>query len=65
MDTAIRNEKIEGEINNLLDAIQDSNLTQARKLLTELTTNLPANHLELLKAQLLIRKQELRHANHQ
>lgn len=65
MDTSIRNEKIEGEINDLLDAIQDSNLTQARELLTELTTDLPANHLELLKAQLLLRKQELRHANHQ
>ena len=65
MDTSIRNEKIEGEINDLLDAIQGSNLTQARELLTELTTDLPANHLELLKAQLLLRKQELRHANHQ
>jgi predicted ATP-binding protein involved in virulence len=64
MDTAIRNEKIEGELNDLLDAIQDSNLTQAQQLLTALTTELPANHLELLKAQLLLRKQELRHANH-
>jgi hypothetical protein len=48
----------------LLDAIQDSNLAQAQKLLTELTAELPANHLELVKAKLLIRKQELRHANH-
>jgi predicted ATP-binding protein involved in virulence len=64
MDTSIRNPEIEIKLNDLLDAIQDSNLAQAQKLLTELTVELPANHLELVKAKLLIRKQELRHANH-
>jgi predicted ATP-binding protein involved in virulence len=64
MDTSIRNEKINTELNDLLDAIQDSNLTQANHLLTELTAKLPANHIELVKAKLLLRKQELRHANH-
>jgi predicted ATP-binding protein involved in virulence len=64
MDTSIRNEKINAELNDLLDAIQDSNLTQAQQLLAELTEELSANHLELVKAKLLLRKQELRHASH-
>jgi predicted ATP-binding protein involved in virulence len=64
MDTSIRNEKINAELNDLLDAIQNSNLAQAQQLLAELTAELPANHLELVKAKLLLRKQELRHANH-
>lgn len=64
MDTSIRNEKIDAELNDLLDAIQDSKLTEAQQLLAELTEELPANHLKLVKAKLLLRKQELRHANH-
>jgi predicted ATP-binding protein involved in virulence len=64
MNTSHRNEKINTELNDLLDAIQSANLAQAQQLLTELTTVLPDNHLELVKARLLLRKQELRHANH-
>ncbi len=64
MDTSIRNEKINAELNDLLDAIQDSNLDHAEELLAELTAELPANHLELVKAKLLLHKQKLRHANH-
>ncbi|MDX2273470.1 MAG: AAA family ATPase [Cyanobacteriota bacterium] len=64
MDTSIRNEKIDTELNDLLDAIQDSKLTEAQQLLARLTEELPANHLELVKAKLLLCKQKLRHANH-
>ena len=64
MDTSIRNEKINARLNDLLDAIQDSRLTEAQQLLSELTEELPANHLELVKAGLILRKQKLRHANH-
>ncbi|MBC1192708.1 AAA family ATPase [Microcystis aeruginosa CS-558/01A06] len=64
MNTSIRNEKIDTELNDLLDAIQDSKLTEAQQLLAELSEELPANHLELVKAKLLLRKQELRHGNH-
>jgi predicted ATP-binding protein involved in virulence len=64
MDTSIRNEKVQIELNNLLDAIQDSNLVQAHQMLADLTTKLPADNLEIAKASLLLRKQELRHANH-
>jgi predicted ATP-binding protein involved in virulence len=64
MYTSIREEKIDVKLKDLLDAIQDSNLAQAKQLLTDLTAELPADNLELVKAKLLIRKQELRHANH-
>ena len=66
MDTSARNEKIDAKLNDLLDAIQDSNLALAQQLLTNLTAEipLPAKNLELVKARLLLRKQELRHANH-
>jgi len=63
MHTSIRDEKIDTELNDLLDAIQDSKLAEAKQLLAELTNELPANHLELVKAKLLLRKQELRHEN--
>lgn len=66
MDTSIRNEKIDTELKDLLDAIQDSNLSYAQQLLAELTEELRnTNNLELVKAKLLLRKQGLRHANHQ
>jgi len=65
MHTSIRDEKIDTELNDLLDAIQDSKLAEAKQLLAELTEELSAtpNHLELVKAKLLLRKQELRHEN--
>ncbi|KPQ38653.1 MAG: putative ATP-binding protein involved in virulence [Phormidium sp. OSCR] len=65
MDTSIRDPEFDAKLSDLLDAIQDSNLSQAHQLLTELTaepTN--QNNLELVKARLLLRKQELRHASH-
>ncbi len=62
MDTSIRNQTINTKLNNLLDAIQDFQRTEAQQLLAELTEELPDNHLELVKAKLLLRKQELRHA---
>ncbi|NEQ64112.1 MAG: AAA family ATPase [Symploca sp. SIO2D2] len=61
MDTSIRNQEIDTKLNDLLDAIQDFQLSQAQELLTQLTAELPANNLELVKAKLLLRKQELRH----
>ncbi|MGK7956097.1 MAG: AAA family ATPase, partial [Crocosphaera sp.] len=65
MDTSIRNEEIDDELNDLLDAIQDLKLAEAQQLLAKLTEELPANHLELVKAKLLLRKQKLRHEKHQ
>lgn len=62
MNTSFRNESIETELNNLIDAIQDAKLTEAQELLVKLTDKLPENHIELIKANLLLRKQKLRHA---
>jgi len=66
MDTNIRNEYIDTRLKDLLDAIQNSQLSQAHQILTELDNELSPNNnnLELVKAKLLLRKQELRHANH-
>ncbi len=62
MNTSFRKESIEIELNDLLDAIQELKLTEAKELLKKLTAKLPDQHIELIKAKLLLRKQELRHA---
>lgn len=59
MDTDIRNSNINVKLNDLLDAIHDSDLSKARKLLTELEQELPVTNLELSKARMLLRKKEL------
>ncbi|WP_072621109.1 AAA family ATPase [Spirulina major] len=64
MNTSIRNEAIDTQLNDLFDAIQDSRFPESQQLLTWLSAELPTNHLELIKARLLLRKQEIRHANH-
>lgn len=62
MDTAIRNERVASRLNDLLDLIQDRHFDKANALLAELKADLPANNLELTKASLLLRKEELRRA---
>jgi len=62
MDTAIRNEVVDERLGDLLDAIQDRLFTTARALLEKLKKDLPDSNIELIKAQLLLRKQELRSA---
>ena len=65
MNTNIRNVQINQEINDLLDLIQDKKLEQARALLDQLAAELPEGNLELIKAKMFLRKQELKHAqNH-
>ena len=60
MDTSIRNAAIDMELNDLLDAIQSGALEKARTQLQRLEVVLPPQNLELAKARLLLRKQELR-----
>lgn len=60
MDTDIRNAEINTQLNDLLDAIQDIKIEEAKGMLRQLESLLPANNLELTKARLLLRKQELR-----
>jgi len=62
MDTAIRNEVVDEQLGDLLDAIQDRQFTTARALLEKLKKDLPDSNIELMKAKLLLRKQELRSA---
>lgn len=64
MGTEIRNATVNTRLNDLLDLIQDGQLDEARALLAGLEAELPPNHLELTKARLLLRKEELRRAAH-
>ncbi|XOQ70637.1 AAA family ATPase [Neisseria polysaccharea] len=61
METAIRNEEVTQKLNHLLDLIQDNQLDEAKIKLTTLRQDLPENNLELAKAQLLLKKQEIRY----
>lgn len=66
MDTHIRNAKIASQLNDLLDLIQQTNdsssVSQAKSALSKLEKELPSNHLEIVKAKMLLRKQELKYA---
>lgn len=65
MGSFYRNEHIHQELNLLLNFIQDNQLDKAKTKLAELKKELPLNHSELLKAKLLLKKQEIRHAKNQ
>lgn len=60
MDTHVRNAVVAKRLNDLLDLIQDRKLDEARALIAELGADLPAQNLELAKAKLLLRKEEVR-----
>ncbi len=62
MDTDVRNSVIARRFNTLLDLIQENRLEKAKEELVKLEADLPVNNLELTKAKMLFRKQELRHA---
>lgn len=62
MDTDIRNAKIAEKLNDLLDLIQKNDFINANNLLDMLSHELPSNNLELVKAKMLLRKQEIKHA---
>ncbi|MCH4296125.1 AAA family ATPase [Shewanella sp. 3B26] len=60
MDTDIRNASINEKLTVLLDAINDTDIPNAKRLIEELSHELPASNLELSKARLLLRKKELK-----
>ncbi|QXW43111.1 AAA family ATPase [Pseudomonas amygdali] len=60
MDTDIRNEEIQTALDKLQHFLMRGELDEARTLYTGLADELPANHIELAKASLLIRKLEVR-----
>nr|WP_314901830.1 AAA family ATPase [uncultured Deefgea sp.] len=62
MNTDIRNATINTRINDLRDLIEDGRLNEAQALLQGLEAELPVQNMELAKARLLLRKEELRRA---
>jgi hypothetical protein len=62
MDTDARNSEVQDRLDRLLDLLQDKKLKEAKALFESLSADLPPGHIELTKAALLIRKQELRSA---
>ncbi|WP_194788389.1 AAA family ATPase [Pseudomonas sp. UFMG81] len=60
MDTHIRNPEVGSKLNDTLDAIQTGRLEEARQLIADLEKWLPPSNLELTRAKLFLRKQELR-----
>lgn len=60
MNTDIRNASISKKLNDLLDLIQNKELRPAKVLLKELEDELPNYNLDLAKAKLMLRKEELR-----
>jgi predicted ATP-binding protein involved in virulence len=60
MDTHVRNAGIGEQLNDTLDAIQTGRLDDARQIIQRLESQLPSSNLELAKAKLFLRKQELR-----
>ena len=65
MDTEVRNTQIEQQLNDLFNTIQMRELDSAKEKLSQLEKLLPINNSDLLKARLLLRKMELRHAQNQ
>jgi predicted ATP-binding protein involved in virulence len=65
MDTEVRNSQIEQQLNDLFNTIQVRELDSAKEKLIQLEKLLPMNNSDLLKARLLLRKMELRHAQNQ
>ena len=62
MDTDIRNQEVAKKLNALFEAIQTADYEQAHVLIIQLESEIPDNHIELIKARLLLRKQELNNA---
>lgn len=60
MDTDIRDPEIDRKLRDLADLIQDNKLIEAKALYEQLYNLLPESNIELAKANLIIRKKELR-----
>jgi predicted ATP-binding protein involved in virulence len=62
MNTPVRNEHLDTKLNNLFDAIQTQQLATAHLIIATLEHELPdpTANIELAKAKLMLRKQELR-----
>lgn len=61
MDTGIRNEVVENEIDKILDNIGNKDFVTAKELLEKLELELSPNNSELQRLRFLLRRQELLH----
>ncbi|HEK2897046.1 AAA family ATPase [Proteus terrae] len=59
MDTDFINQKVQSQIGDILDAIQNTDIATAKNLLAELEQDVSTNNIELVKAQLLLKKKEV------
>jgi len=62
MGAEIRSREVQERLDTLFDAIQDGNCKLAREILQGLEQELPADHLEINKAHLLLKRAEARRA---
>ena len=60
MKTPIRNRKISKRISDVLDLIHDKDIETAKRALQALEQDLPDGNIEVAKARMLMRKQELK-----
>ncbi|QEZ91602.1 AAA family ATPase [Proteus sp. CD3] len=59
MDTDFINQKVQSQIGDVLDAIQNADIATAKDLLTELEKEISTNNIEVVKARLLLKKKEV------
>jgi len=59
MDTDVRNSEIQKVLDELIEAVQEKNLSQARILLSQLKGALPSGNIEITKAELMLKRLEL------
>ena len=62
MKTPIRNREISKRISDVLDLIHDKDIEMAKRTLQALEQDLPDGNIEVAKARILMRKQELKRA---
>lgn len=62
MDTDVRNSSVQNSLDQLQSFLMKGAVAEARSLYEKLVSDLPADHIELAKAALLIRKLEVRRA---
>ena len=59
MNTPLRDEQLQKEIDSLYMEIQNGNIENAKKIITKLQEKIPTDHAELVKAKILIRRFEV------
>ncbi len=65
MDTDVRNETVQDELDNILDLIQDGELNQAENKVAQLSKSISPDNIELMKMRLLLRKVAVTHEKDQ